>query len=105
VAGAVPIVSVAVPLTPSHTWLLVQANVAPVPAAAPAEKLIVPVPIANLPATKPFAVTFPLPVTVSSAVADEAPPPYTINPPVPDPEVLLIATAFAPTPAFSVVCP
>ena len=65
--GLVPVVSVTVPLTPSHTWPLVQAIAGPVPAAAPVPNDIVPEPIMNFPDTKPVAVVFPLPVTVSTA--------------------------------------
>ena len=68
VAGLVPVVSVTVPLTPSQTWLAAQTIIAPLPAADPAAMVIVPEPMANLPERNPFAVTFPLPVTVNSAV-------------------------------------
>jgi hypothetical protein len=69
VAGPVPVVNVAVPLAPSQIWLAAQTIVAPLPAAEPAAIVIVPDPRTNLPERNPFAVTFPLPVTVNSAVA------------------------------------
>jgi hypothetical protein len=63
VVGLVPVVSVTVPLTPSHTWLVAHAMLGPDPAAAPAATPIVPVPMMNFPCRKPVAVVFPLPVT------------------------------------------
>jgi hypothetical protein len=63
VVGLVPVVSVTVPLTPSHTWLVAHAIDGLDPAAAPADIVIVPVPMRNFPCRKPVAVVFPLPVT------------------------------------------
>ena len=57
----VPVVSVTVPLTPSHTCPLAHAIVGPDPAAAPAPIDIVPDPIMNLPDKNPVAVVLPLP--------------------------------------------
>ena len=63
VVGLVPVVSVTVPLTPSHRWLVAHAICGLDPAAAPAATPIVPVPMMNFPCRKPVAVVFPLPVT------------------------------------------
>ena len=103
VVGLVPVVSVTVPLTPSHTWLVAHAIDGLVPAAAPAAIVIVPVPMMNFPCRKPVAVVFPLPVTWKAAVEEFEPPSYTMNPLVPDPLVLFTTTAFAPAPALIVV--
>jgi hypothetical protein len=100
----VPVVSVTVPLTPSHMWLLAHAIAGPVPAAAPAPRPMVPEPIMNLPATNPVAVELPLDVTVSTAAGLD-PPLSTSNPPVPLPVEPLINTAFAPAPALISVWP
>src|SRR5580698_9237101 len=70
VVGLVPVVSVTVPLTPSHTWLVAHAIDGLVPAAAPAVSDIVPLPMMNLPCRNPVAVVFPLPVTCSAAVEE-----------------------------------
>jgi hypothetical protein len=100
----VPVVSVTVPLTPSHTWPLAQVIAGLVPAAAPVASDIVPDPIMNLPDTNPVAVVLPLPVTDSTA-AGLAPPLSTENPPVPLLVELLITTAFAPAPELISVWP
>jgi hypothetical protein len=104
VAGLVPVVNVTVPLTPSHTWLVLHAIAGLVPAAAPVASVIVPDPIMNLPDTNPVAVVFPLPVTVSTAAGLE-PPLSTSNPPVPLLAVPFNTTAFAPAPELRFVLP
>jgi hypothetical protein len=68
VDGLVPVVRVTVPLRPSHTWFVAHAIDGPVPAAAPAANVILPVPIMNFPCRNPVAVVFPLPPTCSAAV-------------------------------------
>jgi hypothetical protein len=69
----VPVVSAAVPLTPSHTWLVTHANVAPDPADAPAPSDIVPEPIMNLPETNPVAVVLPFAVVEKTAAGLDPP--------------------------------
>ena len=73
VVGLVPVVSVTVPLTPSHEWFVVQAIDGLDPASAPVASVIVPLPIKNLPETNPVAVVLPLPVTVNTVDGDAAP--------------------------------
>jgi len=63
VVGLVPVVSVTVPLTPSHRWLVAHAICGLDPAVAPAGTPIVPVPMMIFPGSEPVAVVFPLPVT------------------------------------------
>jgi hypothetical protein len=71
--GLVPVVSVTVPLTPSHTWLVAHAIEGLAPAAAPAVSVIVLLPMKNLPETNPVAVVLPAPVTVSTVDGLAAP--------------------------------